>query len=519
MENTSNPKAGAPGSKSQPQKQPQHTVDHPQASQGDVDRKTTSAGRPSKSSDQARRYVQPLVDSSRVVQRPTPRAQIENPRDFQLSQIRRRYAPEQKGDTVLVFDLKPSDPDFPYDMDGLDCALTVPLSYPDERPSLRVRNQDMDRGYQINVERGFQRIVDQNPKSTLLQMLNLLDKQLESLLGAPKAETVKLVANLGKTVAQAGNQSAQTDMITSKAVNLPEPKRSTYSATQKADAAKVRDLETRQLEARLGRLPLFSKSSDGLTYTVPIEVRKKDTLPPSLQAVKNIKLHVPQSYNLEPCSIELVGVEGDEALNVEAAFASRALESSHMSLMNHVNNLSANMPSMARSTVVKTSTPDIRVEEAADTPAKETATNQPFEKSHIVTIPRPPEWAIIEEDEAEDSYDSYSYDTGDETEDEDAPDNAPKGEGGTSQASSSTPERGIMMSFPFLELYSVELLELVSLSITIKCDRCKETMDVSNLKNNEKGDYTGVRSVSCKKCANTLGIGDLVSLTINDLLT
>lgn len=471
---------------------------------------TTPAGRASNFSAQARRYVHPPVDVSRVVQRPVPRAQIENPRDFQLSQVHRRYSPEQKGDTVLVFDLKPSDPDFPYDIDGLDCALTVPLSYPSEKPRLRVRNQEMDRGYQINVERGFQRIAEENPNSTLLQLLNLLDKQLETLLGAPKAETIKLVANMGKRVVQQSvDQSAPTDMITPMASDAPEPKRSTHSAAQKADAAKVRDMETRQLEARLGRLPLFSKSSDGLTYTVPIDVRKKDSLPTTLHAVKSIKLHVPQLYKLEPCNMEIVGVEGEEALNVEAAFALRALEASHMSLMNHVNYLSANMAAMAKDIVAKTTT-QRPTEEAADASVKDVAPAESPDKSHIVVIPRPPEWDLVDEGEAEDSYDSFSYDTGDETEDEEASGDVPRDEEAANQATSSNPERGIMMSFPFLELYGIELLELFSLSITVKCDRCKDTMDISNLKNNEKGDYTGVRSVSCKKCANVLGIGDLI---------
>ena len=59
-----------------------------------------------------------------------------------------------------------------------------------------------------------------------------------------------------------------------------------------------------------------------------------------------------------------------------------------------------------------------------------------------------------------------------------------------------------------MELYGIELLQLVSLSITIKCDRRKNTIDVSNIKDTGKRDGTGTRSETCKKCANSLGISN-----------
>ena len=121
------------------------------------------------------------------------------------------------------------------------------------------------------------------------------------------------------------------------------------------------------------------------------------------------------------------------------------------------------------------------------------------DRSHIQVIPRPPEWTAQngEEDPTESEY-SDSYDSGDEDEEDGgaALDIAPQ-----SSTSTTAPERGISLSFPFLELYGIELLELVSLYITIKCERCKDTMDISNLRNNAS------RSESCKKCAMPLTVG------------
>ena len=38
-----------------------------------------------------------------------------------------------------------------------------------------------------------------------------------------------------------------------------------------------------------------------------------------------------------------------------------------------------------------------------------------------------------------------------------------------------------------------------------KYDRCKDTIDVSNIKDTGKRDGAGTRSETCKKCANSLG--------------
>ena len=129
------------------------------------------------------------------------------------------------------------------------------------------------------------------------------------------------------------------------------------------------------------------------------------------------------------------------------------------------------------------------------------------DRTHIIKIPRPPEWTMVDAQDAEDSDDSFSYDSGDDTEEDLHEDATEAGQ----HSSTSTAERGIMMSFPFLELHGIELLELVSLAIAIKCGRCKDIMDVTNLRNNADADSSGIRSVSCKKCANSLGIGDCSS--------
>lgn len=140
----------------------------------------------------------PGVEQSRVVTKPVPRAQIEDPRAFQLTQVKRRFRLkeiEKVDGTSLVLTLVPSDPDFPFEIAALNCILSVPKGYPASRPHLAVTNKEMGRGFQINVETGFDAIVEALPNGTLLQYLNSLDKQLEQFLAAPKADTIKLIVH------------------------------------------------------------------------------------------------------------------------------------------------------------------------------------------------------------------------------------------------------------------------------------------------------------------------------------
>ena len=87
-----------------------------------------------------------------VVSRPVPIAQhAADPRGFQIRQLQSKFSPaisQSEHGTVLVFKLVPSDPDFPFELDGLRCTLTVPEAYPrkDAKPTLRVTNPEMERG-------------------------------------------------------------------------------------------------------------------------------------------------------------------------------------------------------------------------------------------------------------------------------------------------------------------------------------------------------------------------------------
>ncbi|KAL8771846.1 MAG: hypothetical protein Q9209_002784 [Squamulea sp. 1 TL-2023] len=490
------------------------------------------------------RYQPPQVDPSRVVQKPITRLQKEDPRQFQIGQLERRFATTQKienGRSTLTFQLTPSDPDFPFELTGLECVLHVPDRYPqDGRPSLAVRNRDMPRGYQINVERGFGALAQASLHATLLSLVNALDRQLEALLTGPKAETIKIVSNIPKLHVQQPSHPPRATKTPKETQTIEDTKtvKPQFTPDELRDAEAKREAETRQLEARLGRLPTFAKSSDGIVFTVPISPRKPGDLPVPLQALRSVKLLVPLLYPLHPCRIEIPGINKEMATKTENGFNARAQNNKESSLMAHINYFAQHMHTMVIEAKVEAPDPDpdrilvdrLRLEgiEVQDQKAAEPEDD----RSHIKIIPRPPEWAMgSDEDTDSDEDSSDPYDSGDDSEDAGSQDGH---EDKQAQASASEDqptavvERGVSLNFPSLELHSIELLELASLSISIKCTRCKTSSDMTNLRSSSPQDS------SCPKCAQPCSVAfrsepmhinsvragylDLSGCTITDML-
>lgn len=401
--------------------------------------------------------------------------------------------------------MQPSDPDFPYDIEALECVLNVPLNFPSEKPTLVVGNKDIPRGFQINIERGFDTIVNGAQDATLLGLMNRLDKALEKILSGQIADTIKIVANQSqgtkppqgsKPVSQP-REPAEEPLVASKAAT---------SEQQRAEAQKKRQSDVRQLEARFGRLQHFAKSADGSRYTVPIDSPKRSTWPTTLQSLKSAQVVVPDLYPLQPAELQLSS-ETTEARAVEAAFKARCTENPSATITQHINYLSQHLKDMS---VVA---PKPQVKEAAPTSnhTQETSPSKAIvsshapktdenDRTHLHCIQRPPEWDPTphSDDSSGDESDEFGSDTDHNLDTEEDDTNHPENE----PASVAPAERGILISFPQLELYGIELLELTLLNITIKCERCKDTMDIERLRS--VAESSAMHEASCKKCASAL---------------
>ncbi|KAI1644160.1 uncharacterized protein F4817DRAFT_225522 [Daldinia loculata] len=453
--------------------------------------------------------------TNHVVPKPIPDSQTQDPRRYQLNQIKRRFSPIentlQDGTTNLLFQLKPSDPDFPFELDYLKCELRVPALYPERPPVLRVKNKDIPRGFAVNIERGWVRLVHENQGSTLLALINALDKNLEAFLSERKTETITLLSfkdtrHLDSSAVVLGEASSPT--VNAQPKPTPAPRRQyvleeSFTEEQIATARARRAQEIRQLESRMSRMPHYQKSADGIVYTLPLEPRRRNELPMELQQIQSVQLIIPLLYPLQPLRALLNNVESQDAEALEEIFAQRAAQQKQMNLTSHLNYLSQNIHTMAKQAHAAKIQPEVASKSdsgVTDTIAQQTVAPKNTSddgRSHIQVIPRPPEWSFGNESGESDNSDDDFWDSEDESDDGGAATGI-RSEGVsvvTQQA-----EKGTAMSFPSIELHGIELLQVSILNLSVKCERCKTLNEVTGLK--PEVEKTG----SCKKCATAFTV-------------
>ncbi|OAX77959.1 hypothetical protein ACJ72_07736 [Emergomyces africanus] len=466
--------------------------------------------------------AQPQVSTGsqpQAVQRPTPRAQIEDPREFQINQIKRRFHPQERSDeygTYLTFDMNPSDPDFSNRLKSLTCAMHVPLDYPLRGiPSLEIVDDNIEMRYKILIQEQFDSITKARFSGTLLIWMNALDRSLPKIFSTAAAGAVPKPPDSGSD----GVQSFFPPLT-----ELAQPREMTMSQ-EKEQARQRREKEITQLTSRLGRTLMFSKSSDGVSFTIPLNPLKPHLVPQSLKPVKTFCLVVPLLYPLEPCRIKIPGIDDSTARVTELSFEKHVIENPSASLISHVNYLSTMLHILATRPIEdaelgravtslllkdKSKSDGITSSSATAPPpqSRPTDTEVPAEftdRPHIQVIPRPPEWMSPKQAGESDS-DESDYSDSEESVTEEHGDH----DGGVNITSMPPPPAGrdVALSFPSMELLGIELLELKALHLTLKCERCKEFFDVKNIKIGDDGVSVPPKRVeACRKCGNYLSIG------------
>lgn len=452
--------------------------------------------------------------------KPVPKAQSEDPRTYQIKQLHKRYSPKEStvengAATSLLFDLLPSDPDFPFELDHLKCQLRIPKNYPKDSspPTLVILNKDIPRGFAINVEKGWDELVQERSGSTLLALVNALDRNLEEFLSRKQVDTVKMTMFKDTRHLEAANPGTQdsspekattivSESVTDQVARAPYIPEESFTKDQKAEAKARRAQETRQIETRMGRLPHYKRSSDGIVYTLPLEPKRRSELPAGLRGVSSFQLIVPVLYPLQPLRILLNDVESEDAEDVEELFTEKAKEKPEMTLMSHMNYLTQNIHVLVKQALSrkKDAAPAAQVpEEATSTEAAVREVVKPStdvqNKGNVQVIPRPPEWDYQSEAEGSDegSYESTT------SEDEDGG-VAVTTQPGASPIPTQTIERGTSISFPSVELLGIELFQISNLALSVKCQRCKSINEIGGLKPNT------TKTDSCRKCGTPFSL-------------
>lgn len=106
----------------------------------------------------------------------------------ELSQLERKFRSTFKkvfqddSTEVVEFDMVPSDPDFPFELDALKISLTIFHDYPVSSALLKIRNSEIPEELIAKVEQGWKSQFDGNKRIILLDQLKWLDRNLEQLL-------------------------------------------------------------------------------------------------------------------------------------------------------------------------------------------------------------------------------------------------------------------------------------------------------------------------------------------------
>ncbi|KAI9487811.1 MAG: hypothetical protein EXX96DRAFT_473829, partial [Benjaminiella poitrasii] len=483
-------------------------------------------------------------------------------RKLELIQLETRYkssfrpVSDNDKETIVRLSVKPSDPDFPYELDALQLQLSIPKEYPDKSCTVQVLNSDIPKGFAFNLEKGFASHVDPlNSKvhQTLVRQMNWLDRNMESLLQQAPAATVRFVSNTSRAsdmkeedndnvaavpvsqqpvkqfinaavmpisssiegkqnvkdynlassskplVPSSSNEEKQTTAKSSaikknhhvskkqlpdqtkKQDEAPEKVQQKYTKQETAEASKRRKHEYKQLQTRFcdSFKSLKSNSKESLIALV-MTINDPEFTHEQLIGGKALylKYHIPTLYPFEPCSIEIENKQLDKT-RANSPPTQKTEEQIEADTISNAQQKDLKPPSNRD---ILTSSQDSHPVEPSTSQQKSSTAKKAtslfddeamFKKNRVIVVNDP---ALIV----------------DQTDEED------------------------------VELENISLFRCALLHIMVKCARCKDTVEVENIKPEENeatvSSSSSKRSqterwMSCPTCSSVLGIkfhGELV---------
>lgn len=280
-----------------------------------------------------------------------------------------------KDEIFMTFFLKPSDPDFPFDISLLTLTLCIPQTYPNKLPSptIMILNDDIPRGYSVNIEIGFKKIVStilanrqskkkndilkskENEKkknnqdndktnsnenmnkaeeddqmkidivggNDLLGMIKTLDKNLEKFLSMEKKDTIKLVKVINKQEKQNRMNITSKEKI-QKGEKTPKHLKEVHS-TINTEKYKLRKEEIDIFRQRLkeNQITVASDNSLGTTYKMVLYF-KDDNLTVEFDSSEEVtieklyvKVSVPKEYLSNPKKGIKLFIDMSNSYNIE----------------------------------------------------------------------------------------------------------------------------------------------------------------------------------------------------------
>ncbi|KAI8873571.1 hypothetical protein GQ42DRAFT_160478 [Ramicandelaber brevisporus] len=451
----------------------------------------------------------------------------------------------------LALRLKPSDPDFAFDIVDLGILLVISLTTDVKiaRIIAKVETTQIPAGFASNVEKDIGKYFTNEvlkinamaaaPRSFLVEFAQWLDSSLESILQKPPAATVKIFKPVQprpepqhqpqprpqpeRTPVQP-TPSPQPEVRT---VQQPQQSLSRSTRTGLEADSERRATETRQIERRF-RSSLRTINSE--TWSLDITISDPDYQWKKQVPRVTVQLTVPIDYPAQHCMIALSvpadcqqGIVTDSQLRYsEKQFADHAAETVQSTSVLHLLNwLDRQLPDlltvdppvsfvqqqqMPRSPNTSARSPRLQ----SPPPARASALVEPMASISLQSQQSEQSSGgddVIEHDDEEDSEDN-SEDESDGDDDEDD-DDASTEEGSTvanaSIMQSVQPEhRGIQLRLPGVQLTGTDVVALERINLLFRCKKCSNTTQAQDTpvfvtSGNNVG-TTAPKSVNCSTC-------------------
>lgn len=252
------------------------------------------------------------TDQSKKKKQKQARNKVQN--EILKSYITRIFTNQPNKPIYFSFVIKPSDPDFPFDLESLKLSLCIPYTYPynkESKPSIYILNDEIPKGFAANIELGYKRIVgiamnnetDEEIELVsgkgLLSQLQTLDKYLELFLKQKKRDTIKFVKLRKKS-------SPQMHMLdTPSSSPVPTPKSISPSPSPAPVNLDQRNQLIDEMINKLGPNVKLLKKNPTTKYKIILPVHTEHTdnslkpVPPeiwSLHGSVEIFLNIPFNY-------------------------------------------------------------------------------------------------------------------------------------------------------------------------------------------------------------------------------
>ncbi|KAL1920992.1 uncharacterized protein VTP21DRAFT_11627 [Calcarisporiella thermophila] len=461
-------------------------------------------------------------------------------RQVELEQVELRFRSSYKTvksddqGAVIELDLPPSDPEFPYELESIQLRISLPADYPTTACSVEVLNEDIPKGFARNVERGFEEHVRKDRQKgihfSLLQNLNWLDHNLESLLRQPPSSTIRFVKHSPipsptppTTTTPSSSISPPPPTNHADKSNHPQPLNTTssagtspsvaspqtaYTPEELASARSRREQEVRQLQTRFRQTCKVSGSTVSLQITPSdSKLLERDDLGAALL----LQIHVPETYPLVPCTISIQNekLPSWKKENISEAFLKRVQEQPTFSIFQHLNWLDRSLGSLmvlpppvktpAQPKAVPTPSPvnasvqtvtgnkaNKKIDEETRRILERQELTDESSRYHFYSSDNAPERETHEDEFASSSqseHDSQSnnevsddFGSEDEEEEGNATDQRPSTDGAEPQQ-----KKGTELRLTNIMMQNIALLQCTLLNLVVRCARCKSTNEVSGI--------------------------------------